>query len=317
MIGVGSRQQAATGISQGTTCPACLFSLESSNGSLRMRTCPSCRTVSAWPLPSKGELAAYYNTDYTVVDAGLTQRGRRNWTPLLEEAERCVTGRRGLELGSSNGQFLRLALERGWAMVGVELDGRAREEHARSSPSIPAWETLAAAAAAGATALDAVWAFHTIEHLPAPESTLREILGMLAPGGALIATMPNGACLERRILGELWEWWTPPAHLTLFSPRGGQLLLERVGFEVCHVATRRGDSAGAAANLLLAPARLLKRRLSRGVQQRSHAASATQRMAAIVNRFYDPLSGFVRSRLYRRRLLGPELLVVARRPDHV
>ena len=92
-------------------------------------------------------------------------------------------------------------------------------------------------------------------------------------------------------------------------------MLERAGFELVHVTTRRGDSQGLAASLLLAPARWLKRRLGRGVRQRSSAWSPTRRFADVVNRVYDPLTMPVRTRLYRQRLLGPELLLVARRPQ--
>jgi len=295
-------------------CPACLLSFQARTGSVWMQTCKSCRTISAWPLPSSQELAVYYNTDYAVVDAGLTPRHRSNWTPLLQQAELNSSERRGLEVGSSNGAFLRLAAERSWRVVGVEVDARAREQHSRQAPNIPVWPTLAEASAAGETEQDAVWMLHTIDHLPDPDSVLREVFMMLRPGGLLIITTPNGACLERRVLGELWEWWTPPAHLCLLSPRGARLMLERVGFEVVLSTTRRGDSQGLAANGLLAPARWLKRRLGRGARQRSSAVSTARRFADVVNRVYDPLSLPVRSWLYRQRLLGPELLLVARRP---
>jgi SAM-dependent methyltransferase len=314
-VQVEPRQERHARDSQRRRCPACLFSFDSSTGPLRMDTCTFCRTVSAWPLPSNEALAEYYNTDYAVVDAGLTPRCRDNWIRLLEEAERHTAGRRGLEVGSSNGVFLRLASERGWLVAGVELDARAREQHSRHAPAIPVWETLADAADAGQTQLDAVWILHTIEHLPDPESVLRGVSASLAPGGVLVVTTPNGTCLERRLLGHLWEWWTPPAHLSLFSPQGARLMLERAGFEVVHVITRRGDSAGAAANVLLAPARWLKRRLRGEVRQRSSAVSSTRRLAEAINRLYDPLSIPIRRQLYRERLLGPELVLVARRPQ--
>lgn len=53
------------------------------------------------------------------------RRARRNWAPLLEEAERRGDGRRGLEVGSSNGAFLRRAAERGWDVAAVEVDAGA------------------------------------------------------------------------------------------------------------------------------------------------------------------------------------------------
>ena len=299
-------------------CPACALPVDAqraANDELRMRRCPSCHTVCALPFPSAAELAAYYNSDYSVIDAGLTPRRRANWTPLLETAERLAGGRNGLEIGSSTGAFLRLAGERGWSMTGVELDDRARTQHARTSPDIPVSSTLEAARAAGLPRVDAVWILHTVEHLSDPCAALREAIDALAPGGVLIATTPNGASLECRLLGPLWEWWTPPAHLALFSPRGARLLFERAGLEIVSIETRRGDSSGAAANVALAPARLLKRRLGGARRQQSSVSSATQRVAACVNLLYDPISKPFRSALYRGPLLGPELFILARRPS--
>ena len=280
-----------------------------------MRRCPSCRTLCALPVPPAGELAAYYNSDYSVSDAGLTPRRRANWTPLIETAERGAGARNGLEIGSSTGAFLRLAAKRGWSMAGVELDARARGQHARSSPGIPVYPTVEAARNAGVGGVDAAWVLHTIEHLPDAEAVLRELGGLLAPGALIVATTPNGRSLECRVLGRLWEWWTPPAHLALFSPRGARLLFERAGLEIVNIETRRGDSSGAAANLALAPGRFLKRHLRGERRQLSSVSSTTQRMAACINLLYDPLSKPVRSALYHRGLLGPELVIVARTPS--
>lgn len=293
-------------------CAACLAQLAVRDGDgAAMWTCAACRSVSCWPRPSAGELDVYYNGEYTVADTGLTLRRRANWQGLIEAAASRVGRGRGIEIGSSTGAFLRLAASNGWEMCGVELDARARDASAREAPGVPVWASLAEARARAASRWDAAWLLHTVEHFLAPDAVLRDIRAALQPEGILVVTTPNGDSAECRLLGALWEWWTPPAHLSLFSPLGARVLLERAGFEVVSLETRRGDSLGAAANLLLAPARWLKRRGGGSWRQRSSARAASQRVAALVNALYDPLSWPLRRRLYRD-LQGPELVIVAR-----
>jgi len=300
----------------GAGCPACGSSMPipgAQDPHLRMRRCGSCCTLCALPFPSAQKLAAYYNSEYSVIDAGLTPRRRANWVPLLEMAERPAAGRRGLEIGSSTGAFLRLATERGWSMAGIELDDRARAQHAHASPGVPAYATLAAARRDGLRPVDAVWILHTLEHLPDPAAALREAVDALTPGGVLIASTPNGASLECLLLRSLCEWWTPPGHLMLLSPRGARILLERAGLETVSIETRRGDSTGMLGNLALAPARLVKRGVVSSVAQRSSVSSWSQRVARLLNLAYDPLSWPLRRWAYRR-MKGPELVLIARKP---
>lgn len=292
-------------------CPACAAPMPASAGPrLEMRTCHRCRTVSAWPLPTAEEAGDYYNSDYAVLDGGVTRDQVERWGPLLERLARATSGRRALEVGSSHGHFLRLASARGWDIAGVELDGRARESHQRQSPGIPAWGSVDEARAAGRSGLDAIVMLHVIEHLPDPAAVLSDLAELLTPGGVLLLTTPNGGGLVRRLAGPAWEWWSPPAHLELFTLAGLDALLARSGFTRELAFTRRGDSTGTASNLLLAPARLARRRLRGPARQSVTRQSGAQRLSRAVNRVLDPPTGPLRQAAYAR-LLGPELVVLA------
>ncbi len=306
MTAVAASDHVATGVRR---CPACAGALRYGTGR-SMTRCRVCGTLSAAP-PSQAELATYYNGDYQVEAHELTPGRRQRWTPLLAAAETATAGRRGLDFGSSGGAFLRLAAERGWRMTGVELDGRARAAHSRLAPEIDAWPTLAAASAAGATSLDAAWILHTIEHVPRPAALLEAIGRLLRPGSVLVVTTPNGATLQCRTLGRLWEWWTPPAHLALFTPAGLRTLLAAAGYEAQSLETRRGDSMGLVANLLLAPARATKR-LHRASHQSVSVRAASGRLARVLNLAYDPPTAPIRRAAYARGL-GAEIVAVTRR----
>ena len=276
-----------------------------------LRPCAACGTLFVADLPSEADLTAYYNSTYAVAPGGLSIGRTGAWTELIRLVEQHVDPGQALEVGASSGHFLRLLEDRGWHASGIELDARAREVHARRSPAIPMYDALDAARDAGWEALDLVVALHTIEHLRAPRAFLDTARGLLRQGGVLMLTTPNGGSIVRWLAGPRWEWWTPPAHLTIFTPAGLLLALRDCGFEVLEVRTRRGDANGTAANLVLAPLRALKRRL-RGTQRQAISERSTgRRLSAVIDTICDPPSASLRRRAYAS-LLGPELIVIAR-----
>jgi SAM-dependent methyltransferase len=271
----------------------------------------ACGTLFVADPPSEADLTAYYNSAYAVTSGEVSVERFDAWTDLIRLAEQHVDPGQALEVGASGGHFLRLLERQGWHASGVELDARAREAHARRSPAIPMYESLDAARDAGSEALDLVIALHTIEHLRAPRAFLDSVRDLLRQGGVLMLTTPNGGSVVRWLAGSRWEWWTPPAHLALFTPAGLSLALRDCGFEVLEVRTRRGDANGTASNLVLAPLRALKRRM-RGTQRQAISERSTgRRLSSVIDTICDPPTAALRRRAYAS-LLGPELIVIAR-----
>jgi hypothetical protein len=84
---------------------------------------------------------------------------------------------------------------------------------------------------------DLVTFWDVLEHLPDPRRELGLARGVLAPGGAVAATMPNVEGLYPRLTYRLlarrtgvWEHPELPVHLYDFSPRTIERLLERAGY---------------------------------------------------------------------------------------
>lgn len=294
-------------------CPACACTvlIAAEVPGVALRPCPACGTLFVVDVPSEADLAAYYNSAYAVVPGEIGAARSAAWSDLIGYAERYVERGRALEVGSSSGHFLRLLEARGWRPAGVELDARAREVHAQRSPTIPAHAGLDEARAGGWDALDLIVALHTIEHLRDPRGFLRMAKERLRDGGVLMLTTPNGGSIVRWLAGPRWEWWTPPAHLALFTPAGLMLALRDSGFEVLEVRTRRGDANGTASNVILGPLRALKRRTRGTERQAISERSAGRRLSGIIDAVFDPLTASLRKRAYAA-LLGPELIVIAR-----
>ena len=101
-------------------------------------------------------------------------------------------------------------------------------------------------------AFDLVICNEVLEHLFDPLSALREARRVLAPGGRLIATVPNVAYWRRRLdLAGFGRWnpggddrsvtepWRDP-HLRFFTPRTLRVVLERAGFTELEVGGHGG-----------------------------------------------------------------------------
>ena len=89
---------------------------------------------------------------------------------------------------------------------------------------------------------------HVLEHLHSPGEVLGRTAGWLRGGGILELSLPNFACLERRVFGRFWYGLDLPRHLNHFTERSIRDLLakrafivERVGPEV-QAATLAGSA---------------------------------------------------------------------------
>ena len=71
---------------------------------------------------------------------------------------------------------------------------------------------------------------HAIEHLPAPEETIRALFEKLIDGGVIEGQTPAADSFERKIFGARWSGYHAPRHTVIFSREGLKSLLLRIGF---------------------------------------------------------------------------------------
>jgi O-antigen biosynthesis protein len=148
-----------------------------------------------------------------------------------------ASARRVLDVGCGAGRFgAALKARQGATVVGIELDGEAAGEARRRLDEVLVGDVERLEPGFAPGSFDAVVCADVLEHLRSPQRLLRRVRGWLAPGGLLVASVPNVRhhSVVRSLLDGNWTY--EPAglldrtHLRFFTRRALARLLEQSGF---------------------------------------------------------------------------------------
>jgi 2-polyprenyl-3-methyl-5-hydroxy-6-metoxy-1,4-benzoquinol methylase len=135
-----------------------------------------------------------------------------------------------VEAGCAGGFFVEAAIRAGIAAAGVELSPELAA-YAREQLRLPVCQGRFEATTLEAP-VQAVCAFHVLEHVEDPNAFVRTAWKLLEPGGLLAVEVPNIASPAARRLGPDWPGLQPRYHRWHFGPTSLRRLVERHGFEV-------------------------------------------------------------------------------------
>ncbi len=188
---------------------------------LRVHRCEACGVAFLAKRPEDFDANLY---DYYAKRVG---RSRDElYDPLTSERYRVLlsawmartSGRRLLDVGCGQGQFLQSASSVGWIARGIDLSASAIA--ICQSFGLPAERLDFFAPELSSERFDVITMFELIEHVPSPPAFVARASELLHPGGLLYLTTPNFAGLDRRILGMAWEpihgehvWYFDPSTL--------------------------------------------------------------------------------------------------------
>ena len=188
----------------------------------RCRECASARTEGAPPEFSAAHESGAYQHG--------APRGSGLVAPVLRAFDRARLKLLGeprgalLDVGAGRGRFVASARAAGWDARGIEPSRR------WEAPDVEVATVESAEIETGSLAAVSVW--HVLEHLDDPAAALARIHTWLAPGGTLVAGVPNLDSWQARIGGSRWFHLDLPRHRTHFSARGIERALDRAGFDV-------------------------------------------------------------------------------------
>lgn len=215
-------------------CPACLSSNEALpveehtdpvHGTLySLWECPDCRVTFSQPRDP------VHPSWYSKSRMNEARAGGSDWryrTFFSVERE----GSRLLDVGCGAGQFLRLAQDRGFQVVGVDYNPAHVEEARKAGLVNVEAQDYGTYLRSHAAKYDVVTLFDVLEHVGEPAVLLQAVRAALAPSGRLIVTLPNN---DRPLLSksnrEKWDY--PPYHYTRWTQRALKKVLERLGYEI-------------------------------------------------------------------------------------
>lgn len=215
-------------------CVWCGAPLDASADRRRGRTvCAACgaATTDPWPDQHQLDLAyARYRPDsgrFSGLGDALLRRTRAR---LAGRADQLAPAGRVLDVGAGDGTLVDALRARGREAVGLE-----RSSHR---------EDLLEADIADVEGLwSAIVFWHSLEHLPAPADAIAEASDRLAPGGVLLAAVPNTASVQARAFGDRWLHLDLPRHLVHLPARALTSRLADLGLTVIRESHWRGGQA--------------------------------------------------------------------------
>jgi len=232
---------------------------------VRMFRCHKCRAAFQETSATHFDHAMY---DYYAERVGLPRDQlydpltTSRYEAVLDSLGKKCQGRKLLDVGCGQGQFVHTAIKQGWDAAGIDLSqsaiaicktvGVPCEIQDFFSPDLKSKH------------YDLLTLFEVIEHVPDPGKFIDRAYDLLKPGGILYLTTPNFDSADRLAQGREW-----PAidleHIILFNPKGLANLVRRKNH--FHVLKTRTNN--------LSP-QTLKKLLGRGEKIQNHIAPTTQ-----------------------------------------
>jgi len=211
--------------------------------------CRNCQLVYVNPRPRQDAILRYYS-GYRPAGAGgpcPSAKDRRRFRLWL----RTITGNRlkvalanmnvprwfclerdtpgaVIDIGCGEGGVLRELSKQGWETYGIELDEQAAKRAAEVTPNVFCGQLERASLPSNR--FDLAIFHHSLEHLPQPLASLREVRRVLKEGGEVLIEVPNLQSPQARVFGQRWVGWDLPRHLYHFSALTLKQMLEEAGF---------------------------------------------------------------------------------------
>jgi SAM-dependent methyltransferase len=135
-----------------------------------------------------------------------------------------------LEIGFGSGGAMRQFNSLGWNVIGTESSMQ-RCLHLESTHGFISIHTSTFQVPLEDKSVDVIYLNQVFEHMLHPQLALQEYWRLLKPGGQVLMTVPNFACLQSRLAGASWRGIEAPRHLYLYTEKTLEALLCHANFK--------------------------------------------------------------------------------------
>lgn len=184
-------------------------------------------------IPTLEELNAHYSqyrrNDY------LSPLTIKRYEEILESFEPYRQTGKLLDLGCGIGLFAQVAKSKGWEVYGTEFSDEAIS--ICESKGIIMKQGKTHKEMFDAESFDIVTSFEVLEHINYPNEEMECIKYFLRKGGLFYCTTPNFNAIERFILKNAYTVICYPEHLSYYTPKTLNFLMNKHGFKKLYVKT--------------------------------------------------------------------------------
>ena len=199
--------------------------------------CIRCGFIYASQVPDGVSVEQHYSEQYfqpylETVAIHLKKR----FIKRIREIKRLKPEGKLLDIGSGLGVFMKLALDHGYQVLGVDVSAWACD-YARKNFNLTVHTGDFNAAGYAQGSFDVITLWHVLEHVDDPAEFLRKVSRLLKEDGLLALEVPNIGSFMAAIAGTCWELMAPREHLSYFTKHTAERALLEAGFTLVESTT--------------------------------------------------------------------------------
>lgn len=211
--------------------------------------CDLCEFLFTNPKPDPNELLNYYKSDDYVSHGKsksliikLIYNTVRNYS--LNKKHQLVDnhsfGHSILDVGCGTGDFLFYFKRKGWDTLGIEPATEPRHYGREKFNLVIEDESYLDLISLGS--FDVVTMWHVLEHVSDIDQRIIQIKRILKNDGLLVFALPNYQSWDSKHYHSFWAAWDVPRHLSHFSQKSFQTLIQNHNLEIIKTVPMKFDS---------------------------------------------------------------------------